>query len=103
MTKSLQDIAAERHRQIVEEGRTAEHDDGHKGGSLAAAAGCYALSAAGTRTHALPRTAINIPMAWPWDNRWWKPRSAREDLVRAGALIVAETDRLDRIAAKAAA
>lgn len=28
--------------------------------------------------------------------KWWKPKSQRENLVRAGALIAAEIDRLDR-------
>jgi hypothetical protein len=35
---------------------------------------------------------------WPFDGSWLKPKSAREDLVRAGALIAAEIDRLDRVA-----
>ncbi|HCE9784511.1 TPA: hypothetical protein NH348_003290 [Pseudomonas aeruginosa] len=35
---------------------------------------------------------------WPWDEEWWKPKSARENLVRAGALVLAEIERLDRSA-----
>jgi hypothetical protein len=37
---------------------------------------------------------------WPWEDKWWKPKDRRRDLVRAGALIVAEIERLDRLAAK---
>jgi hypothetical protein len=38
---------------------------------------------------------------WPWSVQWWKPKDRRRDLVRAGALIVAEIERLDRAAARA--
>ena len=31
-----------------------------------------------------------------WDSEWWKPKDRRRDLIRAGALIVAEIERLDR-------
>lgn len=33
---------------------------------------------------------------WPWDESWWKPTNRRRDLVKAGALILAEIERLDR-------
>jgi hypothetical protein len=34
---------------------------------------------------------------WPWDERWWKPSNDPiRDLVKAGALIAAEIDRLQR-------
>jgi hypothetical protein len=105
--KSL--IDAERKRQKEVEGWTAEHDDEeHQRGELAAAAACYCLLAAG-KSDVRPfsdlkgrliwrrrRWAIN--RFWPWGWKWWKPKSQREDLVRAGALIVAEIERLDRAA-----
>lgn len=96
-------IAAERQRQVEVEGWTPEHDDEHDGYELAAAAGCYALTAAmpddmrdNMRTHG--------PAAppWPWARTWWKPgadnseASRKRELVKAGALIVAELDRLQR-------
>ena len=37
------------------------------------------------------------PPSWPWVRRWWKPTDRRRDLVKAGALILAEIERLDRI------
>jgi len=83
------DIVAERRRQIEEEVWSAEHDDEHKAGELAKAAAAYALFAWSDRT--LP------PQFWPWDASWWKPKNPRRDLVRAGALIAAEIDRLDRM------
>ena len=89
-------IAAERRRQIEEEGWTAEHDDQHDTGQLIAAAICYALNARGWRTTA------DMVRLWPWDDRWFKPGDYRRDLVKAGALIAAEIDRLDRLRARAA-
>jgi hypothetical protein len=40
---------------------------------------------------------ITSPVRWPqgWAG-WWKPKLRRENLVRAGALIIAEIERLDR-------
>ncbi|SUU02078.1 Uncharacterised protein [Acinetobacter baumannii] len=36
------------------------------------------------------------PEYWPWDDCYWKPKSPRQDLVRAAALLIAEIERLDR-------
>lgn len=81
-------IYAERQRQIEKEGWSAEHDDEHKRGELRIAGSCYA-SCFGEQTR--------IPPNWPWDEEWWKPRDRRSNLVRAGALYLAEHDRLLRI------
>jgi hypothetical protein len=91
MTAALDDIAAERQRQIESEGWTAEHDDSHALGEMATAAACYALSANGFKREALWEF-------WPksWGVYWLKPKDRRRDLVKAGALIVAEIERLDR-------
>lgn len=90
---ALRDIATERRRQIEAEGWTPEHDDEHKGGGMAFAAAAYAAHA-----HAGP--SISAPLwRWTgWANTWFKPKNPRADLVRAGALIVAEIERLDRAA-----
>lgn len=94
------EIAAERKRQISDEGWTPEHDDAHHHGELAKAAACYATGA-----NALYRVGenirgngtISVPL-WPWDAEWWKPGTdRRRQLIKAGALIVAEIERLDRI------
>ncbi|MGV5279452.1 hypothetical protein ACV4WP_21200 [Pseudomonas aeruginosa] len=86
------DVQAERKRQVEVEGWTPEHDDEHNGGELADAAACYALSAAGWSTYAARER-------WPWPLEWWKPSTARRDLVKACALALAEIERLDRAAA----
>jgi len=82
-------ILNERERQEAKEGWTPEHDDNHPAGELARAGACYALVAAG-----LPSEPIRHRF-WPFRD-WWKPKSIRTNLVRAGALIAAEIDRLDR-------
>lgn len=87
----IESIANERHRQITAEGWTPEHDDTHTNGELATAASLYARDH-GTAYRNHP------PKDWPWDREWWKPKDRRSDLVRAGALIAAEIDRLDRLA-----
>jgi hypothetical protein len=80
-------IAAERQRQVTGEGWTAEHDRSHQQGILARAAACYAWYAAtGTRLSPLN--------CWPWDDEHWKPGDELRSLVKAGALIAAEIDRL---------
>lgn len=98
-SQALDDIAAERRRQVEVEGWEAAHDDEHTDGSLALAAGSYCESAARPKILARkPGGAFAIPKLWPqsWSRDWWKPKSPRQDLVRAGALIIAEIERLDR-------
>lgn len=96
------DVIIERRRQIEVEGWTAEHDDQHINFDLAKAGAAIALFAAKTD---LQRSAgpLNRPNFWPWSPKWWKPTDRRRDLVKSAALIVAEIERLDRAAAKAAA
>lgn len=91
----IEEIAAERRRQIEAEGWTPEHDDEHRNGELATAAGLYAQHA-GVPVPLRQVELAEPPVGWPWSNDWWKPRSPRRDLIRAGALIVAEIERLDR-------
>lgn len=43
--------------------------------------------------------ALLVSLAWPWDEQWWKPSTARRDMVKACALGLAEIERLDRAAA----
>ncbi|MDY1482858.1 hypothetical protein [Pseudomonas aeruginosa] len=88
------DVQAERRRQITAEGWTPEHDDAHSHGEMARAAACYAL--AGSSAPNDGTAALLVSLAWPWDEQWWKPTSARRDLVKACALALAEIERLDR-------
>ena len=81
-------IAAERQRQIEQEGWSPEHDDAHCRGQLGMAAACYALP---------PNNHVRT-LDWPWDRKWWRPTpdDRIRELVKAGALIAAEIDRLQR-------
>lgn len=101
----LDAIAAERLRQIEAEGWSPGHDDQHRTGGLALAAACYAYAAtlpphsrrrvSGIYSH---RNDEFLREFWPWDGAWWKPTDPRRDLVKAGALILAEIERIDRAA-----
>jgi len=84
-------ILAERERQVTAEGYTPYHDDRHELGQLAEAAACYAANAGGVVW------ADPVPSPWPWEASHWKPSTPRRDLVKAGALILAEIERLDRL------
>jgi hypothetical protein len=91
----IERIAAERERQVSAEGWTPEHDDEHADGSLARAAARYAEQAGNDWSE-----STIAPYGWPWDDKWWKPTGdAVRDLTKAGALIAAEIDRLERSAA----
>ncbi|WMU58185.1 hypothetical protein [Pseudomonas aeruginosa] len=91
------DVQAERRRQITAEGWTPDHDDAHSHGQMARAAACYAL--AGSSAPNDGTAALLVSLAWPWDEQWWKPSTARRDMVKACALALAEIERLDRAAA----
>lgn len=75
-------IAAERERQVSQEGYSAEHDQNHDDGSLAQAAACYCVG-----SHVV---------WWPWKDGY-KPRDRISNLAKAGALIAAEIDRLNSL------
>lgn len=91
-------IAAERERQVSEEDWTPEHDDQHDVGELATAAACYA-------EERWP-DGERIPSNWPFEDEAWKPAPDQaethepriRELTKAGALIAAEIDRLQRAA-----
>ncbi|MBG5702926.1 hypothetical protein GHT69_32925, partial [Pseudomonas aeruginosa] len=96
------DVQAERRRQVEAEGWTPEHDDEHDSGEIACAAACYALPPAHPARieGALGRYGRD-PNIWPWTRDWWKPapNDRRRELIKAGALVLAEIERLDRAAA----
>lgn len=106
---ALDDIAAERQRQIDAEGWSPEHDDAHDGGQLSRAAGWYALNAnshewndvcgvADARCEANHLfSAKDGYYRWPFDMEWWRTKNQRSDLIRAAALLVAEIERIDRV------
>lgn len=92
-------IAVERQRQLDVEGFDTSHDDKHSGGELSAAASAYTLLAcdimAGTP---YPQAVLErLERAWPWEECWWKPSpDPIRNLIKAGALLAADIDRLHR-------
>ncbi|ULR31670.1 hypothetical protein MJO48_02855 [Dickeya fangzhongdai] len=98
---AVRDVIAERRRQITAEGWTPEHDNAYSGGELARAAACYAVMSVREEFLTEEEYAVTqkrLPFDWPWEPEWWKPTSSRRDLVKAGALILAEIERIDRCA-----
>ena len=104
----IERIAQERQRQIEKEGWSAQHDDKHDIGELATVAICY-IEQAQYRGHCVWQD--RLPGEWPltWHHKWWKPeprdagpnpmirdKDAVRMLEKAGALIAAEIDRLQR-------
>lgn len=98
-------IMRERLRQVSQEGWTPEHDDEHSHGELAKAAAVYAIVEQGNVIRVIenPHGA-----GWPWERQWFKPFENNPNitfpcvdrircLVKAGALIAAEIDRLQRL------
>ncbi len=81
----MQAVIAERFRQIEGEGWSADHDDAHATGDLAAAGAAYAVS-----------SAAEPPRIWPWSPEWWKPAGLRRNWVKSAALIIAEGEKFDR-------
>lgn len=86
-------IAIERARQIEHEGWSPEHDAEHDRDDLAMAAVCYATP---ERVRHMQRSREKY---WPWARAYWKPTpdDRVRELVKAGALIAAEIDRLHAV------
>ena len=84
LSTGIGDVITERCRQ-GHKGFDADHDDQNTMREMPRAAVCYVLGNAGN---------------WPvqWDRRWWKPTDERRNLVKAAALLIAEIERLDRVA-----
>lgn len=97
MKTGIEIIADERQRQVVEEGWTSEHDNQHTKNELVRAAVCYAVA---NEDHMNEDGEDLIESGyWPWHPDWFKPSpdDRIRELAKAGALIAAEIDRLQRI------
>ncbi|WP_287310864.1 hypothetical protein [Mesorhizobium sp.] len=104
-SRAFDDVATERRRQVEGEDCTPESDDKYRDGEMARAAGIYAIIAGSNLTNY--RNALGgyylgaclqavLDHYWPFHRSWFKPTTRRRDLVKAGALIVAEIERIDR-------
>lgn len=98
MNTGVELIAAERHRQIEKEGWTPEHDDVHTKGELVRAAVCYCEANNLELTENEDGENLIESGYWPFDESDWKPtpEDRVRELVKAGALLAAEIDRIQR-------
>ncbi|KVK77827.1 hypothetical protein [Burkholderia sp. MSMB1498] len=97
------DVRVERRRQVAEKGWTVDHDDGHVCGEIAALAAYYAMPA-GVRDWPAADTGYGATFGQAILPDGWSAKigdDRRRELVKAGALILAEIERLDRAAALA--
>jgi len=100
LTQAALDVLAERRRQIEAEGWTPEHDDEHVNDEIAAMAALYAMPE-GARDWDASSTGYGDTLQQAMvPSGWYMPtfRDRRNQLIKAGALILAEIERLDRMA-----
>jgi hypothetical protein len=95
---AARNVLAERQRQVNREGYSHENDDAHILGELGAYAAFYAMPPA---ARDWPAEGTGYGATWgeaivPWNWAAPKPGDRRGELVKAGALILAEIERLDR-------
>lgn len=92
MKTGIELIAEERQRQIEKEGYTSEHDDAHSPEEFTMAAISYALP------EWLRWTYKGDCEWWPFEIETFRPSPDNRvrELVKAGALIAAEIDRIQR-------
>ena len=93
---AVEDVIAERARQVMEKGWSPEHDDQHVKGELARAGAAYALDAGAARVVHLDL----VRSIWPFDWSAFKPNEERRALVKGCALLLAEIERIDRETAR---
>lgn len=105
MKTGIELITEERQRQISQEGWTPSHDDKMRHGQLAAAALTYTeahLIRENFNEDKVPGMICDVMMErWPWDEEGFKTTNSIRDLTKAGALIAAEIDRLQRLGSTA--
>ena len=105
MKTGIELIAAERERQITAKGWSAAHDDKHNNAELAYAGSCYAHVGAAVKRgidvkdiKEFYTDGMDSLIHWPWEDESWKPSNDPiPNLMKAGALIAAELDRLMRL------
>ena len=102
-TGAFSEVYRERLRQLMMEGFSRDRDDHYQHGELARAATAYVSVAATALDKGHQDTSKTLFSHWPWNREWWKPTTPRRDLIKAGALILAEIERIDRAAGKAQA
>jgi hypothetical protein len=103
VSESASLLIKERNRQIEQEGFDISTDEYYSSQELAYAAVCYALPSKKRKLSRLSSSGW-LPTLWPknWNDFMWKPSKDNSiegrirELVKAGALIIAEIDRLKK-------
>lgn len=106
--RALLAVLAERERQVSVEGFGSEHDDNQHHFEITYAAAWYMLAASDIPMFndvGNPPT-LSWPVGkegrdtirWPWDDKWWKPKTQERNLERAVALGIAAMERQYRYA-----
>lgn len=100
-------IERERNRQITREGWSIKHDDKQNLDQLSWAAVAYVMpdpvmrfaEANMANSHHASSMCLSRECLWPWPATTYKPtpHDRMRELVKAGALIVAEMERLQRV------
>ena len=112
MKTGIELIAEERQRQIDVEGYDENHDSHHNFEELTNAAKTYinaaflliisnemgnsSESATAWHEYNEPFEWKYLKLGWPWEEESFKPTTPLQDLVKAGALIAAAIDRLQK-------
>jgi hypothetical protein len=103
MKTGIELIAIERKRQIEKKGYDKDHDDEWDCGQLALAGAAYAIPPKKRKTEiggdAFSACINYSKVLWPFEYRYYNPtpQNRIKELVKAGALIAAEIDRLNRV------
>lgn len=112
MKTGIELIAEERQRQIDVEGYSEQHDSRHDFRELTSAATTY-IDAAILTANSIEIGNSNeasiswhqdnesfewkyLKLRWPWEEESFKPTTPLKDLIKAGALIAAAIDRLQK-------
>lgn len=94
-------LVHERFRQNTEKGYTLAHDDLHTQAELLRAAQCY-MFLAKCQIAGDIRDITECPPGWPFEKESWRASDdPQRNLAKAGALIAAEWDRLERLGSRA--
>ena len=93
---AIDDIAAERLKQIEVEGYSADIDDSYEDHELICAALVFIVLNFPVGAFGSEEVQDSILQCWPWGSESLSIEDERSNLVKAAAFILAEIDRLDR-------
>lgn len=100
VSKAIKDVVSERSRQKNGEFYSDAQDDSYVNNELTRGSASYVNHVIGRSWIHVSKPSVYqnelVPDLWPWSEQSWKPKSPRQDLVRATALLIADIERIDR-------